>query len=164
MECFYAIIGTFKSIGNLGEAIEHETFIEYHLNVEAKSGFATFKASVLDAKEIITLNKKEQDSKERVLCKLKNFDLANHTPMQAMEFIKELKELLWKNTNRLMIFTNCYYNYICRIKRPEKTNAIRKINWHLRSTKRQTFIAWLLPSIPVNISLNLQWRSLLKSR
>ena len=78
----------------LGEAIEYETFIEYHLNGEAKSGFATFKASVLDAQEIITLNKKEQDSKERVLCKLKNFDLANHTPMQAMEFIKELKELL----------------------------------------------------------------------
>ena len=78
----------------LEEAIDHETFIEYNLNVEAKSGFAAFKATVLDAQEIIPLNEKEQDSKERVLCKLKNFDLANHTPMQAMEFIKELKELL----------------------------------------------------------------------
>lgn len=78
----------------LGEATEHETFIEYDLNVEAKSGFANFKSTLLDAHETQQLTEKEQDSKERVLCKLKNFDLANHTPMQAMAFIKELKELL----------------------------------------------------------------------
>lgn len=78
----------------LGDAVECESFIEYGLNKEAKSGFSNFKTTLLDAHETQQLTEKEQDSKERVLCKLKNFDLANHTPMQTMEFIKELKELL----------------------------------------------------------------------
>jgi hypothetical protein len=73
---------------------ENDLFIEFSLNSHVKNNFNAFKSKIISEQQLAISNAIIISPKENIIDKIKSYDLANRTPMQAMQFIQELKEII----------------------------------------------------------------------
>jgi len=69
-------------------------FIEFSLNSDVKNNFNTFKSKIISEQQRAISNAIVTPPEENIINKIKSYDLANRTPLQAMQFIQELKEII----------------------------------------------------------------------
>jgi len=73
---------------------ENDLFIEFSLNSDVKNNFNAFKSKIISEQQLAISNAIVISPEENIIDKIKSYDLANRTPMQAMQFIQELKEII----------------------------------------------------------------------
>jgi len=87
------------TLANISKAIgavsykEESDGIVFSLNEDIKLNFEKFQAAIITAKEsVVKKESSDNDTNIQKLVKMiREFDLANHTPMQSLAFIQELK-------------------------------------------------------------------------
>lgn len=70
----------------------------FQLSGEIKSGYDTFQDEFTEANQHLHILQDKTDNCgcQKLKYKIQNYDLANHTPMQGMAFIQELKDDVMK--------------------------------------------------------------------
>lgn len=92
------------SIAAIAEMVDADSWKEephglvFQLSGEIKSGYDEFQDEFTKANQPLNTlrNKTDNDGYQKLKDKIRNYDLANHTPMQGMAFIRELKDVVMK--------------------------------------------------------------------
>ena len=93
------------TIDGIAEMVGAASWIEephgliFQLCEDIKMGYDGFQEAITQANQPIkSLQSKTNDEGyQKLIKKIRNYDLANHTPMQGMAFIQELKDVVMKN-------------------------------------------------------------------